>query len=72
MADVNVFLILAQVINIKPGMYFTRHFCVAKSYNAGLLQFLWSTVIFETDISRGSVATCLRCGGIFTYACFTN
>jgi len=38
---------------------------VAKSYMAVCLNFFWSTVIFGTDISHGSVATQLRCGGIY-------
>ena len=32
----------------------------------------WKWQFFNKNISQGSVATCLRCGGIFNYHCAAN
>ena len=44
---------------------FQNSFWMAKSYNSVLQLLLEHGDFLNIDISQGSVATCLRCGGIF-------
>jgi len=60
-------------MNILPDKYFQTVFWVAKSYVAVCFNYFLSIAIFlNTDISQGSVATYLRCGGIFKYEFVAN
>ena len=72
MADVNNFLLMNYIMLISPDIYFKTVFewlCLAYS----LLHLLLKNCDFlNTDISQGSVATRLGCGGVFTYDFVTN
>jgi len=47
---------------ILTDKYFKTVFWVAKSHTAVCFKYFLSMVIFSTDISQGSIATCLRWG----------
>ena len=47
MADVDVFLLLTELINILPDTYFTRDFWVAKSYVTVCFNFFWAGSFLE-------------------------
>jgi len=60
-------------MNILRDKYFKTVFWVAKSYMAICFNYFLRMAIFlNIDISQGSVATYLRCGGIFTYEFVAN
>jgi len=47
--------------------FFQQLFCMAKFCMEYPFTQLWGMAILRTNISQGSVATCLRCDGIFNY-----
>ena len=60
-------------MNILPDKYFKTVFWVGEVLHGSLLQLLLEHCDFlNIDISQGSVATRLRCGGIFKYELVAN
>jgi len=59
-------------MNILPDKFLKTVFWVAKSYTVVCFNYFLSIAIFWTDISQGSVATYLRCGGLFKYELVAN
>jgi len=59
-------------MNILPDTYFKTIFGVAESYGSLLQLLLEHGDFLNIGISQGSVATHLRCGGIFKYKFVAN
>ena len=58
---------------ISPDIYFKTVFeCQSLVFNCFLHLLLKNGDFFNTDISQGSVATRLGCGGVFVYDFITN
>jgi len=69
MADVNIFLLVNYIMNILPDKHFETVFeWLSLTWQFAQLLFEHCNFL-NTDISQGSVATYLRCGGIFTRVC---
>jgi len=72
LAGVNIFLLVNKIMNILPDKF------LKTVYLTGCLTWQFASILLEhcdflnTDISQGSVATYLRCGGIFKYEFVAN
>jgi len=68
MVGMNIFLLVNKIRNILRDKYFQTVF-----FSGSLLKLLLEHCDFlNTDISQGSVATYLRCGGMFRYEFVAN
>ena len=73
MASVNILLLVNQLRNILPDKYFKTVFRVGEVLHGSLLQLLLEHCDFlHIDILQGSVATRLKCGGIFKHMLVAN
>ena len=68
MADENNFLLVNEIMLISLVIYFKTVF----EWLSLLHLLLKNGDFLNTDISQGSVATCLGCSGVFAYDFVTN
>jgi len=68
MTSVNIILLVNYIINILSDKYFTTVF----EYLSLMWQCAEHCDFLNIDISQGSVATYVRCSGIYKYAFVAN